>query len=342
MQHNPPGILETQRLWLRPTNAEDAAFFHLLANTPKWLQYIGDRGIGSEADARAYILKNTMSQQERLGFGNFTLIRKEDQAKIGTCGLYDREGLEGIDLGFALLPAYEGKGYGFEAASGVIEAAFHTFGLETLKAITRPDNQASRGLLAKLGFRPSGSIRLGDPPEELLLMILEHPKTTTPRRASNSLKGPSAINIRIREATTSDIPRMQQIRRGVRENILLHPEKVTDAICLDYITRRGRGWVAETPEGVVGFAIADLADNNIWALFLLPEAEGRGIGRRLHRVMMDWYFGQGKEKAWLSTGPGTRAEGFYRNLGWLETSRFPDGEIQFEMTSQTWRGGQSL
>jgi GNAT superfamily N-acetyltransferase len=42
---------------------------------------------------------------------------------------------------------------------------------------------------------------------------------------------------------------------------------------------RGKGWVAETEDQIVGFSIIDLKENNIWALFVHPDFENKGIGR---------------------------------------------------------------
>ena len=140
-----------------------------------------------------------------------------------------------------------------------------------------------------------------------------------------------------REATADDIKEIQRIRHAVRENIMSDPSLVTDADCLHYITHRGRGWVCEADKKIVGFAIADLQDHNIWALFLLPDYEGLGIGRQLHYLMLAWYFSQTKETVWLSTGRGTRAEGFYRNLGWSEAGPYGKGEIKFDMSFATWQ-----
>lgn len=105
-------ILETERLRLRSTSEEDADFVYRLLNSPQWLKYIGDRKVYSIEDARGYIQKKMLPQLERLGHSNFTVIRKSDGARMGSCGLYDREGLEGVDIGFAFLPEYEGQGYG--------------------------------------------------------------------------------------------------------------------------------------------------------------------------------------------------------------------------------------
>jgi GNAT superfamily N-acetyltransferase len=140
----------------------------------------------------------------------------------------------------------------------------------------------------------------------------------------------------IREATVNDITQIQVVRNSVRENTLSDPNLVTDRDCEEFMTVRGKGWVCEIDEEVVGFSIADLKDNNIWALFLRPEFEGRGIGRQLHDVMLDWYFQQAKTNVWLGTSPNTRAEKFYRYLGWTEIGTHGKGEVKFEMTFENW------
>jgi GNAT superfamily N-acetyltransferase len=144
------------------------------------------------------------------------------------------------------------------------------------------------------------------------------------------------INLAFRKAAPGDITQIQTVRHAVKENVLSRPELVTDADCADYIVNRGRGWVCELNDKIIGFAIADLVDENIWALFVDPVYEKHGIGRRLHRIMLDWYFSQGKNKAWLGTSPNTRAASFYKKAGWVETGVHGNGEIRFEMKSDYW------
>ncbi|PVY38864.1 GNAT family N-acetyltransferase [Pontibacter virosus] len=139
-----------------------------------------------------------------------------------------------------------------------------------------------------------------------------------------------------REATTLDIPQLQIIRHSVKENILSDPTKVTDELCARYLTKRGKGWVCEVDNQIVGFSIVDLQEHNVWALFLLPEFEGQGIGKQLHRIMLDWYFQQTTKILWLGTDPGTRAEHFYRRQGWRETGIHSRSEIKFEMRYSDW------
>ncbi len=163
---------ETERLYLTPTTTADAELILELFNTPKWIEFIGDRNIKNTQDAKDYISNYMTPQLERLGFGNYTITRKFDGVKIGGCGLYDREGVEGIDIGFAFLPKYENKGYGFESANTLKEVAFCEFNLREISAITTQRNVGSQKLLLKLGLQFEKSIRLIDDSEELLLFKL--------------------------------------------------------------------------------------------------------------------------------------------------------------------------
>jgi GNAT superfamily N-acetyltransferase len=140
----------------------------------------------------------------------------------------------------------------------------------------------------------------------------------------------------IREARLTDIPQIQFVRHSVRENTLSDPALVTDADCAEYLSIRGKGWVCELADTIVGFAIADLQGRNIWALFMRPEFERKGIGKKLHDTMLDWYFSQTKEKVWLGTAPQTRAEQFYTQAGWTAAGVVNKGEVKFEMTFEDW------
>ncbi|HMR45546.1 MAG TPA: GNAT family N-acetyltransferase [Bacteroidia bacterium] len=140
----------------------------------------------------------------------------------------------------------------------------------------------------------------------------------------------------IRGANIEDIKQIQHVRNSVTENTLSNPNVVTDEDCEEFITIRGKGWVCEINKQIVGFAIADLRENNIWALFLDPEFERRGIGQKLHQTMLDWYFTQTKVTVWLGTASNTRAEKFYRKAGWTEVGTHGPKEIKFEMTYTNW------
>jgi GNAT superfamily N-acetyltransferase len=133
----------------------------------------------------------------------------------------------------------------------------------------------------------------------------------------------------LRIATRADVPGIMRVRMAVREN-RLERLVISDADCIEAIELSGRGWVAEVDGRIVGFAIGNHQSGNIWALFLLPEFERRGIGRRLHDVMIDWLWAQGLERLWLGTAPNTRAQAFYQAAGWQQAGVTAQGEVRFE------------
>lgn len=145
-----------------------------------------------------------------------------------------------------------------------------------------------------------------------------------------------------REAHINDIKQIQVVRNAVKENTLSDPALVTDADCQEYLFNRGKGWVCLNEDVVVGFSIVDVEDKNIWALFVHPDYEKKGIGKRLHDTMLEWYFKQVKENVWLGTSPKTRAEKFYRMQGWNEIGVHGKGEIKFEMSYEQWTSSQEL
>lgn len=116
--------------------------------------------------------------------------------------------------------------------------------------------------------------------------------------------------INFRQATTDDIAAMSAIRLSVKENALSDPSRITGQMYYDYLELLGRGWVAEIDRNVVGFCYACKDTSSIWALFVSPQHEGKGIARHLLALAVDWLFGQGNDSVALTTSVSTRAERF--------------------------------
>jgi GNAT superfamily N-acetyltransferase len=135
----------------------------------------------------------------------------------------------------------------------------------------------------------------------------------------------------IRKAKVSDIKSINHLRLQVRENVLSDPALVTEDMTRDAITRLGRGWVYEENGVILGFSIALEESRSIWALFVLPEHEGSGIGHQLLNAAVNWHWSRGAERITLGTDPGTRAEQFYRDRGWRAAGIRENGEILFEL-----------
>ena len=139
-----------------------------------------------------------------------------------------------------------------------------------------------------------------------------------------------------RQAIPEDIPQIQIVRNSVKENQLSNPNLIPDDLVEEFITKRGKGFVCEIDKKIVGFSIVDFVENNVWALFLLPEFEGKSIGKKLHQLMLDEYFSKTKETIWLSTEANSRAEIFYKKQGW-KNAGFHGNEVKFEMSFEDWK-----
>lgn len=163
-------IAETNRLLISKFTLDDAAFFLELVNTPKWLKYIGDRKIKTIKQAEDAIKNGHLKSYQTYGFGFYKLQLKEENNKtIGTCGLIKRDTLNGVDFGFAMLPDYEGQGFGFESSEAILKLAKEEFKLKNILAITLPTNTNSIKLLEKLGLSFEKRVKPFEDNEELLL-----------------------------------------------------------------------------------------------------------------------------------------------------------------------------
>lgn len=134
-----------------------------------------------------------------------------------------------------------------------------------------------------------------------------------------------------REATLADIPALSEVRLSVRENVLSDPGRITREMYESYLRDAGRGWLCEDGGEVVGFSVASKADASIWALFVRPSHEGRGVGKRLLRLAAGWLFEQGAAAVTLSTAPRTRADEFYARQGWRRGGLTPGGEVCYRL-----------
>lgn len=129
---------------------------------------------------------------------------------------------------------------------------------------------------------------------------------------------------------------MQVVRHLVKENTLSNPDLVPDKDVAYYITEKGKGWVCEIENQIVGFSIIDLMENSVWALFVDPDFAEKGVGKQLHKLMLDWYFQQTKDTVVLGTAPNTRAERFYALQGWTQVGSYTNGELKFELNYTDW------
>lgn len=166
-------VHETERLLLRKLTVDDAEFILTLLNEPAFLRYIGDKKVRNLEDARQYILNGPVASYEQHGFGLLLVKLRESHTPIGMCGLLKREQLPDPDIGFALMPDFWSKGFAFEAAEVVLRDARQRLKLKRIVAITSLDNEASIGLLQRLGFSFEKIVQMSPDGEQLRLFISE-------------------------------------------------------------------------------------------------------------------------------------------------------------------------
>tara|TARA_R110002050_G_scaffold56512_3_gene127142 strand:- start:104037 stop:104540 length:504 start_codon:yes stop_codon:yes gene_type:complete len=162
-------ILATERLILEKVVLEDAVFFIKLLNSPNWIKFIGDRRIKTIKESIAYIENSLMSSYQQNGYGLYKMCLRDSREPIGICGFIKRDYLENADIGFAILPEFEGKGYTYEAASATLVYGKTELKLEKILALTTEENKKSRYLLSKIGLTKIGSVKPNKGTVEFLL-----------------------------------------------------------------------------------------------------------------------------------------------------------------------------
>ena len=113
-------IAKTNRLIISEFQVEDAPFLLQLLNTPKWIEYIGDRNVNTISDAKKYLIDIIIPAYKKHGFGFYKLNLKNNFTVIGTAGLVKRPHLDFPDIGFALLPEFESQGFGYESSIAIL------------------------------------------------------------------------------------------------------------------------------------------------------------------------------------------------------------------------------
>jgi len=158
---------------MRWLSLDDAGFILELLNDSAWVQFIGDFGVRTLEEARAYLVRSPLAMYARLGFGLYLTELKKGNVPIGMCGLIKRDFLDDVDIGFAFLPDFRKQGYAYEAAAAILAYGKETLGLKRIVAITALNNQASGRLLEKLGLHFERVIHSPSDGEEVKLFVID-------------------------------------------------------------------------------------------------------------------------------------------------------------------------
>lgn len=141
------------------------------------------------------------------------------------------------------------------------------------------------------------------------------------------------MTISTRPAQTSDIDSIFDVRTSVVENHLSREEMqqlgITESVVADMIEHSLCAWVAAVNDKTIGFSMILADEGCLFAAFVLPEYEGRGIGRRLVQLAEHELFKQ-HEIVWLETDKNSRAAQFYVQLGWGNKKDINGTDIRLE------------
>lgn len=153
-------ILETDRLALDEFTLGDAPYILEALSEPSFIENIGDRGLVTLEDARAFLEAGPFAGYREFGHHMWRVSEKAGGQTVGMCGLIKREGLDDVDVGYAFLPRFWGRGYAEEAAAACVDWGLRVKGYPRIVAIIKPGNAASAKVLGKLGMAPRGMVEL--------------------------------------------------------------------------------------------------------------------------------------------------------------------------------------
>jgi [ribosomal protein S5]-alanine N-acetyltransferase len=146
-------MITSKRLVIKPTTLADAAFILKLLNSPGWIEFIGDRNVHTVAEAETYLTTRLVGINPTKGCGIYSIFLQENDTPIGMSSLVKRDYLDHVDIGYALLPEHEGKGYATEASEVVLDYAMNTLGYDTIVGICLKNHSASIRVLEKIGLK---------------------------------------------------------------------------------------------------------------------------------------------------------------------------------------------
>jgi RimJ/RimL family protein N-acetyltransferase len=179
-----PESLETARLTLRPCEPGDLDAFASMMGDPEVVRFLGGRTLDRAETAER--LKLWRERFDRDGFGAFAVVRREDRAIVGRCGLLVWElpdwttttaaeavGPYEVEVGWVLGRPYWGSGYATEAAHAVVDFARSTLRRKRLISLIDPANDASAAVARRLGMTVEGSAKVPGGAVDVWALALE-------------------------------------------------------------------------------------------------------------------------------------------------------------------------
>jgi RimJ/RimL family protein N-acetyltransferase len=107
-------------------------------------------------EALVWMRDYSREHPENMDWWNYLVIHRLDVRLIGTCGFKGAPMNGLVEIGYEIADAYQGRGFATEAAQALTEFAFSHDAVKTVTAHTLAEENASCGLLRKLGFQFAG------------------------------------------------------------------------------------------------------------------------------------------------------------------------------------------
>lgn len=148
-------IFTTPRLLVRQYTIEDSEPFFLLNGDEEVVRYI--RPAKSREECDIFLNENIAAYECNPLFGRWAALEKNSGEFVGSFAIIPVEGKEQMQLGYALLPAYWGKGYATELTMGGLQYVFNKTDIDPIYAHTLSPNISSQKVLLKAGFLPAGN-----------------------------------------------------------------------------------------------------------------------------------------------------------------------------------------
>lgn len=326
--------LHTARLLLRDFTPEDLADFTAYRSDPRSTEFSAEPKTEPASEALLATFIGWAADRPRRAWQLAITSSADPSGRvIGTAGLRlgDASGRV-AEFGIELDPRQWRRGHASEAARALIEHGFTALSLEGIEAQTVSANRAVAALLESLGFERRGESAGSEAMRRRGWRHVDWRLTREAWAATSRGALRKADWLRPRRAVRQDIPGMHAVRLSVRENRLSDPSRITPEQYESRLTPPDGAWVVEVEGRIAGFAIADFPSRSIWALFVKPGLEGRGIGRVLLQRITESLEAAGPGTIHLSTEAGSRAARVYAAAGWTEVGRLPNGELHFVRT----------
>lgn len=160
----PTSQLETERLALRPLDADDLNDLHRISNEPAVRRYLWDDEPVPVAAIRGLITQSRRTFVSQ-NVGLFGVRFLGEEGLLGFCGFVRLEGKDEIELAYELTAAVWGRGLATEASLACLRHAFEKAGFVRVIACVDPPNVASLRVIEKLGMKPAGNLNPRAPNE---------------------------------------------------------------------------------------------------------------------------------------------------------------------------------